>query len=45
MNYILLFWAILAQFEEGDVCLGYPTTQNVCHLLFMTYKHVLNICK
>ena len=26
------------------MCLsGVPTTQNVCHWLFLTYKHVLNI--
>ena len=25
------------------VCLGYPTTQIVCHWLFMTYIHALNI--
>ena len=46
MKYILLFSAILAQFEGCvliRVCLGYPTTQNVCHWLFSTYKHALNI--
>ena len=25
------------------VCLGYPTTQNVCHWLFLTYIYVLSI--
>ena len=34
------------KFRLGKIlvpCMGYPTTQNVCHWLFLTYKHVLSI--